>query len=225
MLNIRKIGVIGRTYRHLSRYRQILAIFIKYGFDDLLELLKIDQYIDVGLQMVSKKGEDRMERLTRPQRVRLVFEELGPTYIKLGQILSTRPDLIPLEFIREFSKLQDNVPSFDFELVKQLIARELPGSIDQIFKEIEETPVATASIGQVHRAWLPDGEQVAVKFQRPGVRKTIEVDLEIMLHLAMLAEKHCPSWRCIGRSKLSRSSPGRLKMKSTINAKPLIWNG
>jgi ubiquinone biosynthesis protein len=192
MLNIRKIGVIGRTYRHLNRYRQILAIFIKYGFDDLLEMLKIDQYIEVGLQLISRKREARMERLTRPQRVRLVFEELGPTYIKLGQILSTRPDLIPLEFIEEFTKLQDDVPPFDFELVKQLIDSELGGPAASIFREIEPTPVATASIGQVHRAVLPDGEQVAVKFQRPGIRKIIEVDLEIMLHLAMLAEKHLP---------------------------------
>lgn len=192
MLNIRKIGVIGRTYRHLNRYRQILAIFIKYGFDDLLELLKIDQYIEVGLQMISRKRSERVERLTRPQRVRLVFEELGPTYIKLGQILSTRPDLIPLEFIEEFSKLQDNVPPFLFAKVQQLIEREFPGFADQMFTEIEETPVATASIGQVHRAVLLDGEQVAVKFQRPGIRKIIEVDLEIMLHLAMLTEKHLP---------------------------------
>ena len=192
MLNIRKIGVIGRTYRHLSRYRQILAIFIKYGFDDLLELLKIDQYIEVGMQMISRKREPRMERLTRPQRVRLVFEELGPTYIKLGQILSTRPDLIPMEFIDEFAQLQDNVPPFDFALVQQLIETELRGTAGSIFEKIESKPVATASIGQVHRAVLPDGEQVAVKFQRPGIRKIIEVDLEIMLHLAMLAEKHLP---------------------------------
>lgn len=192
MLNIRKIGVIGRTYRHLSRYRQILAIFIKYGFDDLLELLKIDRYLEVGLKMISSKRAARVERLTRPQRVRLMFEELGPTYIKLGQILSTRPDLIPLEFIEEFSQLQDHVPSFEFAKVQELIERELHEPVDRIFKEIEHEPVATASIGQVHRAVLPDGEQVAVKFQRPGIRKIIEIDLEIMLHLAMLAERHLP---------------------------------
>jgi ubiquinone biosynthesis protein len=192
MLNIRKIGVIGRTYRHLNRYRQILAVFIKYGFDDLLEMLKIDQYLEVGMQMISRKREPRDERLTRPQRVRHAFEELGPTYIKLGQVLSTRPDLIPMDFTEEFAKLQDHVPSFDFELVRDLVERELLAPTDIIFKHIESKPVATASIGQVHRAVLPDGEQVAVKFQRPGIRKIVEVDLEIMLHLAMLTEKHLP---------------------------------
>jgi ubiquinone biosynthesis protein len=97
-----------------------------------------------------------------------------------------------MEFIEEFAKLQDHVPSFDFELVRELVERELHASVDSIFKNIESKPVATASIGQVHRAVLPDGEQVAVKFQRPGIRKIVEVDLEIMLHLAMLTEKHLP---------------------------------
>jgi ubiquinone biosynthesis protein len=110
MLSIRKIGVISRTYRHLNRYRHILAVLLKHGFGELVESLKIDQYLEVGLQLILKKRPAREEPLTRPQRVRLVLEELGPTYIKLGQVLSTRPDLIPVEFIAELSKLQDRVP-------------------------------------------------------------------------------------------------------------------
>ena len=190
MLSIRKIGVIGRTYRHLNRYRQILTILFKYGFGDLLEMLKIDQYIEVGLQMISKKREVRLERLTKPQGLRMVFEELGPTYIKLGQILSTRPDLVPMEFINELSKLQDNVPAFAFEQVRRLIRSEFDCSPDDLFDRLDDEPLASASIGQVHRAVLKDGEVVAVKFQRPGIRKIIEIDLEIMLHLATLAERH-----------------------------------
>ncbi|CAB1079808.1 ABC transporter [Alkalispirochaeta odontotermitis] len=190
MLSIRKIGVIGRTYRHLNRYRQILTILFKYGFGDLLEMLKIDQYIEVGLQMISKKREVRIERLTKPLGLRMAFEELGPTYIKLGQILSTRPDLIPMEFIRELSKLQDHVPAFSFDRVRKVIDSEFGRPLEDLFDQLDEAPLASASIGQVHRAVLKDGEAVAVKFQRPGIRKIIEVDLEIMLHLATLAERH-----------------------------------
>lgn len=190
MLSIRKIGVIGRTYRHLNRYRQILTVLIKYGFGDLLEMLKIDQYIEVGLQLISRNRGTRIEPLTRPQRLRMAFEELGPTYIKLGQVLSARPDLIPMDYIQELSKLQDAVPAFSFKEVCKVIESEFGRPPEEIFRSLEETPQASASIGQVHRAVLNDGEAVAVKFQRPGIRKIIEVDLEIMLHLATLAEHH-----------------------------------
>ena len=190
MLSIRKIGVIGRTYRHLNRYRQILAVLFKYGFGDLLEMLKIDQYIEVGLQMISRKRATRVERLNRPQRLRMAFEELGPTYIKLGQILSTRPDLVPMEYIDELSKLQDKIPAFSFEQVRNVVSEEFGMPPEDLFDSLEEEPFASASIGQVHRAVLKDGESVAVKFQRPGIQKIIEVDLEIMLHLATLAERH-----------------------------------
>ena len=188
MLSIRKIGVIGRTYRHLNRYRQILAVFFKYGFGDLIDLLKIEQYIEIGLQMVSKKRRERVEKLTRAERIRMALEELGPTYIKLGQVLSTRPDLIPVDILNELSKLQDSTPSHPFDEMKSIIETELKLPLDAVFDLFEETPVATASIGQVHRARLQDGEDVAVKIQRPRIRKIIEIDLEIMLHLATLME-------------------------------------
>ena len=190
MISIRKIGVIGRTYRNLNRYRQILAVMLKYGFDDILELLRIDQYIEIGLQMLSSKRGDRIKRLSRARRVRLAIEELGPTYIKMGQILSTRPDLVPVDFIQELSILQDKVPSFAFADVRQIIHKETGQSIDDLFDSFEPEPLASASIGQVHQACLADGEKVAVKIQRPGIRKIVEVDLEIMLHLATLAERH-----------------------------------
>jgi ubiquinone biosynthesis protein len=191
MLSIRKIGVISRTYRHLNRYRQILGILFKYGFGDLLESLKIDQYLEVGLQLISgKRKAGRDERLTRPQRVRMALEELGPTYIKLGQVLSTRPDLIPVEFIRELAKLQDHVPPFAFAEAQAIIERELDRPLAEIFEFIDAEPAASASIAQVHRARLKNGENVAVKVRRPNIRALIEVDLEIMLHLATLAEHH-----------------------------------
>jgi ubiquinone biosynthesis protein len=190
MLSIRKIGVIGRTYRHLNRYRQILTVLFKYGFGDLVDVLKIEQYLEIGLQMISRKRREQVDRLTRSERVRMALEELGPTFIKLGQVLSTRPDLIPVEFVEELSKLQDHVPPFAYAEVAQIIESELGAAPGDIFQHFDETPLGAASIGQVHRARLKDGEEVVVKVQRPGIRKIIEVDLEIMLHLASLMERH-----------------------------------
>ena len=189
-MHIRKIGIIGKTYRHIQRYRQILTVLFKYGFGDLVHTLKIEQYLEIGLQMISRKRREKIETLSRAERVRMAMEELGPTFIKMGQILSTRPDLLPVEFIQELGKLQDHVPPFEYAQVKDIIERELGVPLGQLFKDFEETPLASASIGQVHRARLVEGDGVVVKVQRPGIRKTIEVDLEIMLHLATLMERH-----------------------------------
>ena len=169
MLSIRKIGVIGRTYRHLNRYRQILAILIKYGFEDVVERLKIDQYIEVGLQMISRKKGEREEKLTGAERIRMAFEELGSTYIKLGQVLSTRPDLIPSRIISELAKLQDDVPPFAFADVKRIVEKELTLPLEELFESFAEAPFGSASIDQVHKARLKEGESVAVKVQRPGI--------------------------------------------------------
>jgi len=187
---IRKIGMISRTYRHIQRYRQILTVLFKYGFGDLIDTLKIEQYLEIGLQMISRRRREKIETLSRAERVRMAFEELGPTFIKMGQILSTRPDLLPVEFIRQLSKLQDDVPPFSFELVRENIEKELGLPLEEVYQEFEERPLASASIGQVHKARLLNGEQVIVKVQRPDIKKSIDVDLEIMLHLATLMERH-----------------------------------
>ncbi|MBT8350260.1 MAG: AarF/ABC1/UbiB kinase family protein, partial [Deltaproteobacteria bacterium] len=190
MLRIKKIGVIGRTYRNLNRYRQILTVLFRYGYGDLIDRLKIDQYIEIGLQMISRKRRERVEKMSRAERIRMALEELGPTYVKLGQILSSRPDLVAPDFIEEFSKLQDKVPPFPYLEAKEIIQSELGSTLELLFDYFDEKPFASASIGQVDRARLHDGEEVAVKVQRPGITKVIEVDLEIMLHLATLMERH-----------------------------------
>lgn len=189
MLSLKDFDVVGRTYRNLNRYRQILTILFKYGFGNIIDTLKIDQYLGIGLKMISRTKPEPVERLTQPQRIRLLFEELGPTFIKFGQILSTRPDLIPMHFIFELEKLQDNVPEFPFPEVQQILADQFSRQ-DYPFSSMEEKPFAAASLGQVHRAQLKTGETVAVKIQRPGIRKQIKVDLEIMNHLATLMERH-----------------------------------
>lgn len=200
MLSIRKIGVFARTYRHLERYRHILGILIKYGFDDIVGMLKIDHYLEVGLKFVSRKRPEEIERHSRPVRLRMALEELGPTFIKLGQLLSTRPDLVPLAIATELSKLQDKVPPFPVAEVHRIIQAETGRTTGELFASFDERPLAAASIAQVHKAVLRepgaigsaggDGDVVAIKVQRPDIRRVIDVDLEILLHLAGLAERH-----------------------------------
>jgi len=201
-MHIHKIGVISRTYRHIARYRQILTVLFRYGFGDMINALHIGRYVDIALPKKIKRERDRIEELTMSERVRMAMEELGPTFIKMGQILSTRPDLIPMEFITQFEKLQDTVPPFSFADVKTTIESELRAPIATIFQDFDETPVAAASIGQVHRARLATGEDVAVKVQRPDVRKTIEVDLEIILHLATLLEQNVDAYQIYNPTKI-----------------------
>jgi ubiquinone biosynthesis protein len=189
-----KTGDIGRIYRHMQRYRQILTVLFKYGFGDLVVALKIEQYLEIGLQMISSKRREKIETLSRAVRVRMVLEELGPTFLKMGQILSTRPDILPVEFMQELSKLQDEVPPFPYSEVQATIQKEFNKSVGQKFSSFDEQPLAAASIGQVHKAKMPDGKNVVVKIQRPGIQRTIKVDLEIMMHLAGLMELHLEGW-------------------------------
>lgn len=190
MFSIRKIGAIGRTYRHLNRYHRILRVLFKYGFNDLVDRLHIDQYLESGLRMINRKPQKQIARLSRPERLRLVFEELGPTFIKLGQLLSTRPDLIPAEYLDELAKLQDDIPPFSVEEVRKIFTEELGRLPDDLFHYFDSEPLAAASIGQVHRARLDSGAEVVIKVQRPGIENIIAVDLEILAHIAGLMEQY-----------------------------------
>lgn len=190
MISIKKLGAIGRTYRHLNRYNRILRVLFKYGFEDLVEMLHIDQYLESGLQMINRKPREQIEKLSRPERLRMALEELGPTFIKLGQLLSTRPDFIPPDYLHELAKLQDDVPPFSFPEVEEIFLAETGQKPSELFYRIDEHPVAAASIGQVHRATLKEGQDVVVKVQRPDIEQVIEVDLEILGHLASLMEMY-----------------------------------
>jgi ubiquinone biosynthesis protein len=191
MISIKQIGAMGRTYRYAQRYKEILQVLIKYGFGDLVDALNIRQHIDIAIEKISGKQPEQIEKLSRPERVRLTLEELGPTFVKLGQILSTRPDLIPLAYVQELSKLQDNVPPFPYDEVRAAVKAETGKFPEDIFHSIHKKPIAAASIGQVHKATLKGSEEeVAIKVQRPNIQQTVAVDLEIMLHLASLMERH-----------------------------------
>jgi len=190
MFSIRRLGAIGRTYRHLNRYQQVLRILFKYGFGDLVGRLHIAEYLEGGLHMFKGGLKERLIRLSRPERLRMAFEELGPTFIKLGQLLSTRPDLIPADFLHELAKLQDTAPPFPLIAVRAILIEELGRPPEEIFESFGDEPIAAASIAQVHHARLKNGDEAAVKVLRPGIERIIAVDLEILAHIAGLIEQH-----------------------------------
>lgn len=194
---IRGLGFIGRGYRHIRRYRQIASVLLKHGFGDLLGSVGLYRRIGLGRPPAGAREPVRAAPITRWQRIRMVMEELGPSFVKLGQLAGTRPDMIPPELCTELEKLQDTVPPFAFAQVRQIVEAELGGSLETLFDKFDETPVASASIAQVHRAVLNTGEVAAVKVQRPGIRRTIEVDLEIMLDLAGLMERHLRGFEAV----------------------------
>ncbi len=144
---------------------------------------------------IGKYLKTRGPKISGPVIAKETLEKLGPTYVKFGQFLSIRPDLVPAEYCSEFRKLQDKVPPFSFPHVKKELERELKREHTEIFAEFDETPVAAASVSQVHRARLRSGEEVAVKVQRPGIRAKMEEDILIMLFFALLLEKLVPSLR------------------------------
>jgi len=188
MLNLIQLN---RNIRSIKRYRQIGKVLFKYGFDQLLEYLNLSHFIARGKRLLHRE-ESRIARLAPAERMRLAFEELGPTFIKLGQLLSTRPDVIPKSYVEEFAKLQDMVPSFPFEEVKRQIRAELGADIEMLFSSFDVDPIAAASIAQVHRARLLSGEDVVVKVRRPGIVELVETDIDVLMGLAALAEKHLP---------------------------------
>jgi len=185
---------LKRRYKNINRLREITNALIKYGFDYFVKQLGLTNLISKGGKILKLKPS-KIAQLPLPIRVRLALEELGPTFVKLGQILSTRPDLIPPDYIKELQKLQDEVPPFAYDQVEQIIKRELGTDIPKIFKLFEQKPFAAASLGQVHQAILEDGDKAVVKVQRPDIEKVIETDLDILFDLARLTERHIPASR------------------------------
>lgn len=180
-----------RTYQNIQRLRNIANVLIKHGFGSLVDQLNLQHYISLGKRIVTfRKYELEKEVHTLPERLRLAFEELGPTFIKLGQVLSSRPDLVPQDIADEFKKFQDKVPPFSASEAKRHVEKELRISINEIFSSFDDTPTAAASIAQVHNATLLTGEKVIVKVQRPGLRQILESDISILFYLANLVERY-----------------------------------
>jgi len=181
----------GRAVRHLQRYREIVRVFVRHGFGELVETVELLPYLSLPRRLL-RGGWPTTPPLGVPQRMRLALEELGPTFVKLGQVLSTRPDLLPPDYIAELAKLQDAVSPVPWEPVRAQIEAELGALLDELFATFDPTPIAAASLAQVHGATLPDGLEVVVKVQRPDIEMTIESDLEILSDLARLLQTRTP---------------------------------
>jgi len=182
---------ITSTLRNTKRVAQIVTVLGKHGFSEVIEQLGLPGLIDKGLGLVGYGPDEEHVKLPQHVRLRMVLEELGPTYIKMGQVLSTRPDLIAPELAEEFASLQSDCPMMPFEAIRKQLVEELgEDKLDTLFESIEETPLAAASMAQVHPAVLADGTEVVLKVLRPGIRKTIESDMEVLGELARFAEDY-----------------------------------
>jgi len=177
--------MLGRRIRHLQRYREILLAFARNGFGYFVRELGLLKLIP---HWRTVEEPSHTAARTTGERIRSFLQELGPAFVKLGQIASTRHDLLPADIVEELRQLQDKVPPFSFEEARRVIEEELGAPLESVFLEFGREPVAAASIGQVHYARLLSGEEVAVKIQRPGIRKIVDTDLEILLDLARIAE-------------------------------------
>ncbi|BCG48485.1 Uncharacterized ABC1 family protein Gmet_0760 [Citrifermentans bremense] len=179
---------INRNVRSIRRYRQIITVMGGYGLGQLLEYLNLGHVVALSRRMLRRPG--KAAHLSAPERLRLALEELGPTFIKLGQLLSTRADIIPPAFVQELARLQDEIPCIDFEEIKVQIEHELGVPLENRFLRVEPVAIAGASIAQVHRATLITGEDVVVKVRRPGVMEAVETDIDILMGVALLLERH-----------------------------------
>jgi ubiquinone biosynthesis protein len=191
---LKRINAAMEIYSRLPRYQVILKILFKYGFSDMLKLINLRNSLEIKDDDVGVEASvEAITKTTAAQRFRLALEELGPTFVKFGQILSSRRDLVDETLFLELRKLQSSVPPFSGKEAVKIVEAELGRPIDELFKEFDETPIASASLAQVHRAVARGGAVYAIKVQRPGIAKIIEDDLAILLDIARFIDKHVES--------------------------------
>ena len=185
-----KISSIKRTFQNTKRLAEILKVLSAFGFREVITDTGLYRFLGKTREDIESDQEPQYQDLTRPVRARMVLETLGPTFIKIGQILSTRPDLIPPEWADEFANLQGNVSPVSFQEIHRLLESEFPGRLDSLFDYIEEEPLAAASMAQVHRAQLLSGEEVVLKVLRPGNRQRVEEDVSLLEGIAQIVEQY-----------------------------------
>ncbi len=178
-----------QTIKNLKRTREIIGVLVKYGFEDVVSNTALQKLVPKRSQVKWLREERPVFEYSRWERIRLVCEELGPSFIKFAQVLSNRPDILPDPLITEFQKLQSDVPPFEFTKVVEIVEAEMGKHLNEVFDYFREIPIGSASIGQVHLAKLKNGDEVVVKVQRPNVKKIVETDLAIMRDIATRGEK------------------------------------
>ena len=174
---------ISLNPKHLKLYGELAKLFLKYGHSDIVNT--------AGLDEVAPQLDAQEAAAATPEAEALAadLERMGPTFVKLGQLLSTRPDLVPPPYVDAHSRLQDRLEPFPFDEVRRIVGEELGKEVEEAFATFEERPIAAASLGQAHAATLHDGRRVVVKVQRPGVRQRIVDDLEALEEVAAMAER------------------------------------
>jgi ubiquinone biosynthesis protein len=183
---------LRRTYKSVNRIRQIVNVFLKYGFGKVIDQLHLSKFVPFRKRIRSFGQWPSLKFSVTPEKLRMAFSDLGPSFIKLAQILSSRSDLITKQYADEFKKLQDRVPPFPTEEALRIISEETELAIEQIFSEFDRNPVAAASIAQVYHGRLLDGNDVIIKVQRPHIREQLETDIGILAATASLMEKYMP---------------------------------
>lgn len=181
-----------RLLRNLGRTREIVTVLLNYGFDDLVDRLPLRRYVQWGKKILLRQRGVPEQRYTTAQRIRMALESLGPTFIKFGQLLSTRPDLVPRDVVTELSRLQEQAKPFPAEAAREQLEDQFGRPVETLFAEFDPEPFAAASLAQVHRARGHDGTTLAVKVRRPGVVHEVERDLALMLEIAVLIDRQIP---------------------------------
>ena len=181
--------------RDLPRLHEITSVLIHYGWGDIVRALGLARLLERAGKLLHRRSSDEIGKLDLPVRIRLALTELGPTFVKLGQILATRVDVFPPAWIAEFEQLHSHVPPAPFELLRPALEAKFGMPMESVFASFETTPFAAASIAQVHRARLKDGTPVVLKLRRPDIVAKVEADLRILAHLARLVEFEMPEMR------------------------------
>lgn len=204
-----------RQTQYLGRYRQIAEVFILHGFGYVVEQLGLHKLLSISNRSLFVAPSSTV--LSAPERLRETLVDLGPTFVKIGQFLSTRSDMLPPDFVHELSKLQDAVPPFPSDQAIAIVEKELGHPISELFQTFEYEPIAAGSLGQVHAAVLPSGEHVAVKIQRPHIERQVETDLAIITDLATLAQENLHLGQALNLEELAREFSTILRNELNYN--------